>query len=450
MVAATATAAIPQPAARGAASRSGNFLVLSAHDYRTPRRANIHFIADELARRGPTRFFSLRYSRLSQWKHDIRLPLDASANSVVRHRGVDCFLWKTALHPFNTRRRWLRPVEDALFRRYAAAPPAILRQWMREADTIVFESGTAVVFVELARRINPQAKLIYRASDGLAAIDSADYVARAFALVAPAMDAIALVSPAMAAEVASRDNVYHVGHGIDPALADEGDPSPYAGGVHAVSVGSMLFDPDAIAVASRALPDVTFHVIGSGRGRMPGYGGNVTVYGEMPHPETLRYIKHARFGIAPYASAQLPAYLADSSLKLLQYDFFALPAICPHAIVGGYASRFGYEPGDADSIVAAVRRALARAARAFATAAGLGADRRPAARSGGLSRYSHRARTCATTCLRRRCRYCNPGPNASSSALPTGGSRRTVRSMSATTSSQGDRRGDARRCAISN
>jgi 2-beta-glucuronyltransferase len=358
MVAATATAAIEQPATRVASSRGGSFLVLSAHDYRTPRRASIHSIADELAKRGPTRFFSLRYSRLSQWKRDIRLPLDASANTVARHRGVDCYLWKTALHPFNTRRRWLRPVEDVMFRRYVAAAPAILRQWMREADTIVFESGTAVVFVELARQINRQAKLIYRASDGLSAIDSADYVARTFARVASAMDTIALVSPAMAAEVASRDNVHHIGHGLDPTLAEQGDPSPYDDGVHAVSVGSMLFDPDAIAVASRSFPDITFHVIGSGRGRMPGYGDNVRVHGEMPHAETLCYIKHARFGIAPYAAERLPAYLADSSLKLLQYDFYALPAICPHAIVGGYASRFGYAPGDADSIAAAVRRAL--------------------------------------------------------------------------------------------
>jgi 2-beta-glucuronyltransferase len=358
MMATTATAATPSPVTRAASPRGGSFLVLSAHDYRTPRRASIHSIADELAKRGPTRFFSLRYSRLSQWKHDIRLPLDASANTVVKHRGVDCYLWKTALHPFNTRRDWLRPVEDVMFRRYVAAAPATLWQWMRDANTIVFESGTAVVFVELARQINPRAKLIYRASDGLSAIDTADYVARTFARVASAMDTIALVSPAMAAEVASRDNVHHIGHGIDPALAEQGDPSPYDGGVHAVSVGSMLFDPEAIAVASRAFPDITFHVIGSGRNRMPGYGDNVAVYGEMPHAETLRYIKHARFGIAPYAAARLPAYLADSSLKLLQYDFYALPAICPHAIVGGYGSRFGYAPGDAGSIVAAVRRAL--------------------------------------------------------------------------------------------
>ena len=334
------------------------FLILSAHDYRTPRRANIHFIADELSLRGPTRFFSLRYSTLSRWKRDIRLPLDARANRVEVHGRVECFLWKALAHPFNTRRHWLRPLETLMFHWYARHPPAQLVAWLREADTVVFESGTAVVFAALARRLNPSARLIYRASDSLDAIDSAQYVRDAFARDAGTFDAIALVSPAMASGVASRHNVYHVGHGLDPGLEALGDPSPYASGRNAVAVGSMLFDPWVIATASQAFPDITFHVIGSGHGRMPGYGDNVVVHDEMPHAQTLRYIKHADIGIAPYASAQLPAYLADSSLKLLQYDFFALPAVCPHAVVGDYGSRFGYMPGSAESLVAAMQRAL--------------------------------------------------------------------------------------------
>lgn len=344
------------PVQEGAAAT--RFLVLSAHDYRTPRRANIHFITDELAQRGPTRFFSLRYSRLSRWNGDIRYALDARANAVESHRGVECFLWKPALHPFNTRRPWLRPLEDAMFRRYAQAPSPTLQAWLREADVVVFESGVAVVFAELARRLNPSARLIYRASDGLGAIDTARYVERTLARVAADFDAIALVSPAMADDIASRGNLFHIGHGIDPDLDRHADPSPFAGGLHAVSVGSMLFDPVPIAVASRAFPDVTFHVIGSGQGRIQEYGDNVVVYGEMAHGDTLRYIKHAAFGIAPYAGERIPTYLADSSLKLLQYDYFALPAVCPDAVVGGYRSRFGYAPGDADSVVMAVRRAL--------------------------------------------------------------------------------------------
>ncbi|HEY9255763.1 MAG TPA: glycosyltransferase family 1 protein [Stenotrophomonas sp.] len=351
--------AAPAGADSAAAAAAPRYLVLSAHDYRTPRRANIHFIAEQLAQRGPTRFFSLRYSRLSRWKGDARLPLDDTANRVVEHRGVECYLWRALVHPFNTRRRWARPLENAMFDWYARHPPQILRQWMQEADVIVFESGTAIAFIELARQVNPRARLVYRASDALSAIDVADWVARTFDRVAPALDVIALVSPAMAGEIASRDNVFHVGHGIDHGLEAMGDPNPYGEGIHAVAVGSMLFDPRFFVTASRAFPDVTFHVIGSGMGRHPDYGDNVVVYGEMKHAETIRYIKHARVGIAPYASSQVPAYLADSSMKLLQYDFFGLPAVCPYAVVGGYRSRFGYTPGDEASIVAAMAQALA-------------------------------------------------------------------------------------------
>lgn len=346
-------------AAAPASGRRPRYLVLSAHDYRTPRRANIHFITDELAKRGDTRFFSLRYSRLSRMKGDARLPLDATANQVVEHKGVQCYLWRTAVHPFNTRRPWLRPVENAMFRWYAAHPPQTLVRWIQEADVIVFESGYAVAFIELARRLNPRARMVYRASDGLSTINVADWIARTFDRVAPSLDVIALVSPAMAAEVASRDNVFHVGHGVDLNLDQLGDPSPYpAEGIHAVSVGSMLFDPQFFVVAGKAFPQVTFHVIGSGMGRHPEYPENVVVYGEMKHAETIGYIKHARFGIAPYASEQVPDYLADSSMKLLQYDFFGLPAVCPHRVVGRYPSRFGYSPGDADSVVAAIGAAL--------------------------------------------------------------------------------------------
>ncbi|KIQ24687.1 glycosyltransferase [Xanthomonas campestris] len=334
------------------------YLVLSAHDYRTPRRANIHFITDQLATRGTTRFFSLRYSKLSRMKGDMRLPLDETANTVVHHKGVDCYLWRTLVHPFNTRKSWLRPVEDMMFRWYAAHPPATLVQWIRESDVIVFESGIAVAFIELAKRLNPQAKLVYRASDGLSTINVASFIEREFDRVAPQLDVIALVSPAMATEIASRDNVYHVGHGVDHNLDQLGDPSPYGEGIHAVAVGSMLFDPEFFVVASKAFPQVTFHVIGSGMGRHPGYGDNVVVYGEMKHAETIGYIKHARFGIAPYASEQVPVYLADSSMKLLQYDFFGLPAVCPNAVVGPYQTRFGYTPGNAESVIAAISLAL--------------------------------------------------------------------------------------------
>ncbi len=356
----TMTKDIARPAAPAREeTRRGSFLVISAHDYRSPRKANIHFIARELARRGTTRFFSLRYSALSRFTADPRLGLDARANRIERQDGVDCFLWKTPVHPFNTRRPLLRPFETLMFHWYVHHPDPVLARWIDEADTILFESGTAPVFFDMAARRNPAARTIYIASDDLDTINAADYVKRTFRRIAPAIDAIRLPSLALAAGVPRDARLLFIPHGVDPALATQGDPSPYGPGIHAVSVGSMLFDPVFFSFASHRFPEIRFHIIGSGRPRLPGYGDNVTVYDEMPHADTVRYIKHAHLGIAAYRAARMPDYLADTSMKLIQYDFFGLPAVCPQAVVGDYRSRFGYMPGDMFSVVRAVRGALA-------------------------------------------------------------------------------------------
>lgn len=336
--------------------KATNFLVISAHDYRTPARANIHFIAEELAQRGKTRFFSLRYSMLSGLKEDARKCLDPRSNQKEMYLGVECFLWKTLVHPFNARCQALTFFEEILFWLYTLCPSCVLVEWIKEADVIIFESGVSIIYFDLACQLNPAAKKIYRASDDLTTIHAARYVQRALHRAAPAMASICLASPLLALGVSATNNLYYIPHGVDHSIADRADPSPYGEGIHAVSIGSMLFDPTFFEVASQEFPDITFHVIGSGLGRQSGYGPNVKVYGYMKHVETLRYMKHATFGIAAY-TADVPEYLRDSSLKLVQFDFFGAPAVCPRKVVGNYISRFGYTPGDCSSIVAAIHAA---------------------------------------------------------------------------------------------
>ncbi|HTH45528.1 MAG TPA: hypothetical protein VL528_10660 [Oxalicibacterium sp.] len=344
-----------------------NYLVISAHDYRSRRKAGVHFITAELAKRGPTKFFSCQYSKLSELKSDPRMSLDALANKKAMHEGVECYLWKTLIHPFNMRKPVLRPLEALLFRLYVNHASPVLTDWIWWADVVVFESGIAPIFFELVERLNPSAKTVYLASDDLETINVASYVKRTFDRIAPQMGALCLKSRFMLDGVPPSENRYIVPHGFDFSVAEHADPSPYPDGVHAVAVGSMLFDPGFFVIASSLFPDITFHIIGSGKGRQEGYGPNVRVYNEMPHKTTLPYIKHATIGIAPYRAAGLPAYLSDTSLKLMQYDFFGLPAVCPHGIVGDYRSRFGYTPDDADSISAAITSALAAPRQSFRT-----------------------------------------------------------------------------------
>jgi 2-beta-glucuronyltransferase len=162
----------------------------------------------------------------------------------------------------------------------------------------------------------------------------------------------------MADSLPASAKAFFVPHGLDPSLGALGDPSPYGPGRHAVSIGSMLFDAEFFVAASLAFPELTFHVVGSGQPRHPRYGQNVQVYDHMPYDDTIRYIKHAHIGIAPYRAEAVPAYLADSSMKMMQYDFFGLPTVCPYSVTGDYSGRFGYTPGNPESIQAAIALAL--------------------------------------------------------------------------------------------
>ncbi len=341
------------------------FLVLSAHDYRSPRKAGVHFIAEELAKRGRTRFFSLRYSFLSRYTADPRLTLDAEANRIDIHNGVECYLWKTLIHPFNTRRNWLRLAETWMYRWYSKGQNSVLHQWIQEASVIILESGVAPVFFDLIKRLNPDATIVYRASDALETINVAAYVNDTFTRIAADIHTIVLPSKALAETIPSSHNLAFVPQGIDYSIAEKADPSPYGPGIHAVSIGSMLFDPSFFILAAKNFPNIHFHIIGSGQPRHSEYGTNVSVYGEMPFAQTLPYIKHAQLGIAPYSSNNMPAYLRDTSLKLLQYDFFSLPAICPTFIAADYPNRYGYQIGNAESITQAINHALNPHARSI-------------------------------------------------------------------------------------
>jgi 2-beta-glucuronyltransferase len=83
-------------------------------------------------------------------------------------------------------------------------------------------------------------------------------------------------------------------------------------------------------------------------------------YDEIPFEETIGYIRHADFGIAPYRSDKAPTYLAETSLKLLQFAYFGVPAVCPHFAVGEATDcRFGYEIDDPATIKSSIQCALA-------------------------------------------------------------------------------------------
>lgn len=340
--------------------RAERVVFLSAyHDYRTAKRASIHPIAHALARSGyDVSFISTRFSRLSKLKGDSRLFLWDKANRVEVVDGIRCYLWRTAFHPFATGSKLGDAAMGALFPLYAASPDREVDRMFAEADYIVVEASVAAILLRRIRRLNPTARIIYYATDRLDTVGAHPYVRRRLVRDAGLIHHVSLRSPRMAEDFGwAAGRLRRIGFGIDPAdFADIG-PSPYPPGVRAaVSVGSMLFDERFFHEVPPAFPEIRFHVIGCGqRFDAP---GNVVVHDEMPFRATLPYLRHAVVGLAPYRAAPGVEYLADSSLKLAQYEYLGLPAVCPDFAAGDIRSRFGYKVDDPASMRAAMSRAL--------------------------------------------------------------------------------------------
>jgi 2-beta-glucuronyltransferase len=332
-----------------------NFIIMSGyHDYRTKRRANLHFIADELAKRGKVFFFSLRYSYLTKYREDPRHGLWDRANRFELSNSILCYLWRTPIHPFRLPGRLviLERVMFGLFSRYL---PRALKQKIKESDIAFIESGVSIIYARLLKRLNPSLILIYMASDSLSTINQAEYIKKQFDAFAHLFESARVPSPYLADELPKLMPTYYIPHGIDKRQFEHIGTSPYQEGtVNAVSVGSMLFDASFFRIAGELFPNIVFHIIGSGHEDKA--QNNVRYYPEMPFRQTLPYIKHANIAIAPYGQ-DAPRYLTHTSMKLSQYAYLGVPAVCPIS-VAGKGERFGYIPGNADSIREAVSHAL--------------------------------------------------------------------------------------------
>ena len=338
--------------------KSHSHLIITRHDQRTRARANMHFIAQELVKRGPTHMFSFGFSWLSRFKRDQRMELWNRAGKVETQNGVECYLWRTLLHPVNLRTKLLYPVERLWFSLYLACVPTIFIQWIKSSGVIIIESSFPVIFIRMCKRLNPAATLIYLASDSLTTIDCAQTILQNFKNDGKLFDYVIAPSSLLIPEMPHGVPVHVVPHGLDTSIASRETTSPYDDGVHIVSVGSMLFDETFFTIAADAFPDITFHVIGGGARAATLTAPNITVYSEMKFEDTIAYLQHAQAGVAPYQGDKVAPFLTNTSMKLMQYGFLGLPSLCPASIVGEHKSRFGYIPGDKSSIIQAIRTAL--------------------------------------------------------------------------------------------
>jgi 2-beta-glucuronyltransferase len=340
-------------------SAGGKVVLISDHDYRTARRANMHPIADALVCLGhDVSFISVRFSMLSRLKGDSRSFLWDSANKPEFTNNVRCYLWKTAFHPINLNNRILNTLSAPLYKLYGRMPCRFLDDELRSASHVIVESGLGAVLLRRARALNHSVKIAYLASDDLATVGVHPSVQTELEKAARVINFACVPSRRMATGFEwAGDRLFFVPHGLRGADFAVPGPNPYSAELNAVSVGSMLFDSGFFVTAAEHFPDIQFHVIGAGQSFSA--PRNVIQHAEMNFRATLPYIRHATFGVAPYRPARHCDYISDTSMKLMQYEHCGIPAVCPTFAVGNNPNRFGYAPGDTPSIAAAIEAALA-------------------------------------------------------------------------------------------
>ncbi len=337
-------------------------LVLSNHVYSAAgRKASVHFIADEFLRRGfEVRFVTVGASWVTRLKRFGRYETLRSTPSNKWLSQSDClysYLHYSGLGPVNMRSGILNWLTEPLFVRFGASLLEDVNQHLARATVVLIDSGSAVCFFDYVRSVNNAALVVYNAADLLGAVGVHPSLLRLEKKVFDNADVVRLASAQMAATIPSCGNLVFAPHGIDKELFARPVPNPYRGhGPHIVSIGSMLFDSDAVRAVANAASHTTVHVFGAPwKGKVP---PNVILYGERSFKEIVPYLKFADAGLAPYKIGKGQEYLVQSSLKIKQYTFCRLPIIAPDTIGWQEKHICSYSPSDLGTYSLAVSRAL--------------------------------------------------------------------------------------------
>lgn len=321
------------------------------------------FIAETLARQGHNvNVITVQLSWLSKISGASRYRAIAQEKFNVwvdRAERLRSFVWLPIIHPVSGggkigRTTW--PILAWLYPRLL--PRAILRASV-DADLIIIESSVAIILFPALKKMARKAKFIYCASDRLDVVGMPIELGRTLDYTASSYDLIRVPAPDMRGDFPPPCRVALLPHGLQRGAFDRIEHSPYPSGTrNAVVAGDMSSDLAAINRLIANFPDVYFHLFGKLDEAAVPPSKNVVHHGEVGFDILAGYIKYADVGLAPYAPRHRSEYLAQSSLKLLQYTYCRLPIVAPAFVKGERHNIQAYVPGDDVTLVDAMGRAL--------------------------------------------------------------------------------------------
>jgi 2-beta-glucuronyltransferase len=272
--------------------------------------------------------------------------------------GLRNFIWIAPVHPARTGFGWLDHLTGTLVPAYGKFLPKPVRETIESADLVIIESCAAVALFTEIRRLNREAVTVYSMSDRLNAVGMHPALSTILARDIKDYDLIRVPAASMLSDFPGA-NVALVHHGLDKASFDRLSPSPYLGAAkNAVLAGDMMVDFPLLHRLASDHAQVNFHCFGRSFPPLKGASPNLILHGEVPFTRLIPFIQHADVGLALYRWQPDLDYLAQSSLKNLQYAYCGLPIVGPHFVTDHLPRGYGYDPGDLESAVTAFGAAL--------------------------------------------------------------------------------------------
>ncbi|MBS9476102.1 GumK N-terminal domain-containing glycosyltransferase [Ancylobacter radicis] len=328
--------------------------IVSTHVYSgLGRKASIHFLADAYARRGyAVSFVSVGRGPLHRVRNKAYRTIRATVgvNQWRSYGGVSAILTEQALEIINLRKKPLNELWGRIIQMSGCRIAAPARQAVIDADILIIDSGVSLLFADAVRALNPHAPLVFNAADIMACIGAHPLLTQLEQRLALNADVTRIPSPLMQSLLPAGARCLVAPHGLDKSVFDACRQSPYKDGtINIVSVGNTLHDAASFDLFAGALEgNVILHCFGGSVSAVT--SPNVIYYGERPFAEIIPYLKFADAGLAAYRVSASTAYMADSSLKMIQYRYCGLPAFVPNTIRWSYEGVITYTPGDRESI----------------------------------------------------------------------------------------------------
>lgn len=321
------------------------------------------FFAEALARRGwSVRFVTVQLSCLSYLVKNPRLK-EVPSGDINTWRSRDDhlynYVWVPFLHPATFPTPLLNKATSFFADIYPMLLPTAIKNEVADARLVILESCAAIALFRRLKAIGKKAKFVYFANDRLAAIGMHPVLEKLQWRFAREFDFIRTNARELVGDFPANAPVEYIPQGLDKASFNVETKSPYSDETaNIVIAGDMAFDAGVVRAVLEALPSVQIHAFGRTSPEDLIRYGNFHYYGEVPFSVLLPYIKHADVGFAPYRDRPGLDYLAESSLKLIQYSYARLPIVAPDFAKGTRDHVLSYMPDQPATVARAVSKAL--------------------------------------------------------------------------------------------